>query len=202
MYNYIKKTFMAGLLILLPLILLFLAVKELIGLMVVVATPIADLFPEGTFDTEHQTEILAALIIICSALLIGMLAKIPANRTAGRYILERTVEKLPVYRMLHSLSSAFLKMEDSTSFRPALISSDTGMMEPAYIIEDHGRPLIVMLLPWSPTAFAGSVKLVPRERVHELSLTLNEFSLSLSNYGLGLTEILRQKEKKSKAATP
>lgn len=190
MFKFLKTAFVTGLLVLLPLVLLYLLLSEVIELMVVIATPIADLFPEGTFDTEHQTEILAALIIICTALMIGILSKIPASRVVGHYIEERTVAKLPIYRMLRTVTSAFLEMEESTSFRPALISSETGDMEPAYIIEDHGRPLIVMMVPWSPTAFAGSVKLIPRERVHELPLSLDEFSLSLSNYGLGLSEIL------------
>ena len=96
--------------------------------------------------------------------------------------------------MLRTVTSAFLEIEDSSSFRPALISNESGEMEPAYIIEDQGRPLIVMMVPWSPTVFAGTVKLVPRERVHELPLTLDEFSLSLSNYGLGLSEILYEEQ--------
>jgi uncharacterized membrane protein len=190
MFNFFKTAFVTGLLVLLPLVLLFLVMRELIELMVVIATPIADLFPEGTFDTEHQTEILAALIIICTALTIGILAKIPASRTAGNYITERSVGNFPIYRMLRTVISAFLEIEESTSFKPALISSDSGDMEPAYIIEDLGQPLIVMMIPWSPTAFAGVVKLIPRERVHELPLSLDEFSLTLSNYGLGLSEML------------
>jgi len=194
MFKFFKDAFVTGLLVLLPLVLLFLAIRELIEMMIAIATPIVDLFPEGTFDTEHQTEILAALIIICTALTIGILAKVPSSRAVGSYIADRTVGKLPLYRMLRTVTSAFLEIEDSSSFRPALISNESGEMEPAYIIEDQGRPLIVMMVPWSPTVFAGAVKLVPRERVHELPLTLDEFSLSLSNYGLGLSEILYEEQ--------
>ena len=190
MFKFLKTASLTGLLVLLPLVLLYLMLREMIELMVVIATPIADLFPEGTFDTEHQTEILAALIIICTALIIGILSKIPASRVVGSYTEERTVGKLPIYRMLRTVINAFLEMEESTSFKPALISRDTGDMEPAYIIEDLGRPLIVVMVPWSPTVFTGAVKLIPRERVHELPLSLDEFSLTLSNYGLGLSEIL------------
>jgi uncharacterized membrane protein len=194
MFNFFKSAFLTGLLVLLPLVLLFLAIRELIELMITIATPIVDLFPKGTFDTEHQTEILAALIIIGTALTIGILAKIPSSRAVGGYIVDRTVGKLPLYRMLRTVTSAFLEIEDSSSFKPALISNESGEMEPAYIIEDQGRPLIVMMVPWSPTVFAGVVKLVPRERVHELPLTLDEFSLSLSNYGLGLSKILYEEQ--------
>ena len=194
MFKFFKNAFVTGLLVLLPLVLLFLAIRELIAMMIAIATPLVDLFPEGTFDTEHQTEILAALIIIGTALTIGILAKVPSSRAVGSYIADRTVGKLPLYRMLRTVTSAFLEIEDSSSFRPALISNESGDSEPAYIIEDQGRPLIVMMVPWSPTVFAGAVKLVPRERVHELPLTLDEFSLSLSNYGLGLSEILYEEQ--------
>jgi uncharacterized membrane protein len=61
---------------------------------------------------------------------------------------------------------------------------------PAYVIEDRGRPLVVVMIPWAPTAFAGSVKLVKRERVHRLDVTLDEFSLSLTHLGTGMSELL------------
>lgn len=199
MLKFFKTAFVTGLLVLLPLLLLFLVLKELIGLMVVVATPIADLFPVGTFDTKHQTELLAAMLIIGTALTIGVLTKIPASRAVGRHIEKRTVGKLPFYRMLHAITSAFLNTDESTSFKPALIHKDSGEMEPAYIIEDHGNPQIVMLVPWSPTAFSGAIKLIPRKQVQELPITLDEFSRSLSNYGLGLSEVLSVIQKESKA---
>jgi uncharacterized membrane protein len=58
------------------------------------------------------------------------------------------------------------------------------------VIEDRGRPRVVVLIPWAPTAFAGSVKLVKRECVHYLDVTLDEFSLSLTHLGTGMSELL------------
>jgi uncharacterized membrane protein len=63
-------------------------------------------------------------------------------------------------------------------------------MEPCYVIEDRGRPRVVVLVPWAPTAFAGSVRLVLRESVQYLPVTLDEFSLSLTHLGIGLSELL------------
>ena len=65
-----------------------------------------------------------------------------------------------------------------------------GELEPAYIVEDAGRPRLVLLVPWTPNSFAGSLKLVPREQVHELDLTLDEFSLAIGHYGVGLSTLL------------
>ena len=49
---------------------------------------------------------------------------------------------------------------------------------------------MVVLVPWAPTAFAGSVRLVARESVQYLPVTLDEFSLALTHLGIGLSELL------------
>jgi uncharacterized membrane protein len=190
MIKFLKTAVVNGLVILIPLVLVFLAIKEIFGLMIGVATPIADLFPDGTFDTVKETEILAALLILGVALILGVLSKIKAGRTVGRGIEKYTLNKIPMYRMLKSLVGAFLNLENEESFKPAFIENDSGDMEPCYVIEDRGRPRVVVLVPWAPTAFAGSIKLIPREKIHYLPVTLDEFSLALTHMGIGLSDLL------------
>ena len=48
--EFLKTTVLGGLFVLLPLLLLYLLLSEALGLIVVLAKPIADLFPKGTFD--------------------------------------------------------------------------------------------------------------------------------------------------------
>jgi uncharacterized membrane protein len=190
MLNFLKSAVVNGLVILIPLVLVFLAIKEIIGLMINVATPIADMFPAGTFDNVRETEILAALLILGTAFILGLLSKIRAGRAIGRGIERYSLNKVPMYRMLKSLVGAFLNLENEDSFKPAFIKNSSGDMEPCYVIEDRGRPRVVVLVPWAPTAFAGSVRLVARESIQYLPVTLDEFSLSLTHLGIGLSELL------------
>ena len=160
MINFIKSALVNGLVILLPVVLVFLAIKEILAMLVGIATPIADLFPEGTFDHIKETEIIAVLLIAGLAIFLGVISKLKAGRAIGRGIERYTLNKVPMYRMLKSLVGAFLDLETEESFKPALLENASGDLEPVYIIEDRGRPRIVVLIPWAPTAFAGSVKLV------------------------------------------
>ena len=48
--EFLKTTALGGLFVLLPLLLLYLLLSEALGLIVVLAGPIADLFPKATFD--------------------------------------------------------------------------------------------------------------------------------------------------------
>ena len=190
MIKFLKSALVNGLAMLIPVVLVFLAIKEIFALLVNVATPIADLFPSGTFDHVKETEILAVLLIVGLAIFLGILSKMKAGRVLGRSIEKHTLYKIPMYRMLKSLVGAFLNLESEKSFKPAFIENDSGDMDPVYVIEDRGRPRVVVLVPWAPTAFAGSVKLVKRECIHYLDVTLDEFSLSLTHLGTGMSELL------------
>ena len=190
MIKFLKSALVNGLAMLIPVVLVFLAIKEIFELLVNVATPIADLFPPGTFDHVKETEILAVLLIVGLAIFLGILSKLKAGQILGHSIEKYTLYKIPMYRMLKSLVGAFLNLESEESFKPAFIENDSGDMDPAYVIEDRGRPRVVVLIPWAPTAFAGSVKLVNRECVHYLDVTLDEFSLSLTHLGTGMSDLL------------
>lgn len=190
MLKFIKSALVNGLAILLPVVLVFLGIKEIFALLVNIATPIADLFPAGTFDHVKETEIIAVLLIMGLAIILGVLSKLKAGQVLGHSIEKHTLYKIPMYRMLKSLVGAFLNLETEDSFKPALLENGVGDMEPVYVIEDRGRPRVVVLVPWAPTAFAGSVKLVKRERIHYLDVTLDEFSLSLTHLGTGMSKLL------------
>ena len=190
MLKFLKSAIVNGLVILIPLVLLFLAIKELLSLMIGFATPIADLFPRGTFDHVRETEILALALILGTALILGSLSKLKAGRAIGRGIEKYSLNKVPMYRMLKSFVGAFLNLENEDSFKPAFVQNSTGDMDPCYVIEDRGRPRVVVLIPWAPTAFAGSIKLVPRETIHYVPVTLDEFSLALTHLGIGLSDLL------------
>jgi uncharacterized membrane protein len=123
--------------ILIPLVLLYLAIKEIIALMISIATPIADLFPTGTFDHVKETEIIAALLILGVAFALGLLSKIKAGRTIGRGIEKYSLNKISMYRMMKSLVGAFLDLENEKSFKPAFIENASGDMDPCYVIEVH-----------------------------------------------------------------
>jgi len=101
---------------------------------------------------------------------------------------DRTLNHLPMYRMLKSFVAAFLSLEEEESFKPALLSNEDGSRLPCYVIEDRGYDQIVIMTPWTPTPFAGSLLLVNKSQVEILPLTLDEFSLSLTHFGLGLAD--------------
>jgi uncharacterized membrane protein len=188
MLNFLKNAIFRGLVVLIPVVVLYVTIRELLQLMVALATPIADLFPVGTFDHQKETEIIAALLVAGTALLLGILAAAKPSRLAGKWVEDRTLNHLPMYRMLKSFIAAFLSIEGEESFKPALLNNEDGSREPCYLIEDRGYDQVVIMKPWTPTPFAGSLLIVRKSRIEILPLSLDEFSLSLTHFGLGLVD--------------
>lgn len=192
MFRYLKNAIVRGLVMLIPVVIVFIVIRELLEVMIHFATPIADLFPQGTFREEDATEIIAAILIVLTALTLGIIWSIKPSRVAGEWIENRTLNRVPMYRMLKSLVAAFLNLEDEGSFKPACLKHEDNTLEPVYVIEKHGEDMLVIMHPWTPTPFAGTVKVVPAHRVELIPATLDEYSLALTHFGLGLSEAINK----------
>ena len=86
-----------------------------------------------------------------------------------------------------------LNIEEEQSFKPAFFRASEESREPVYVVEDPGNGWAVVMCPWSPTPFAGSVKVVQSNRLEILPVTLDEFSLALTHFGLGMSDVIRKK---------
>ncbi|MGW8320657.1 MAG: hypothetical protein ACWGSD_03805 [Thermodesulfobacteriota bacterium] len=69
-------------------------------------------------------------------------------------------------------------------------SSSDGVKELIYVVEDQGDGQLTILVPWAPTAFSGFVKIVGEDRVEMLDTNLGEVSRVLSQWGVGVRDLL------------
>lgn len=194
MFTFIKNVFVRGLVFLIPVVVLYITLRELVEIMIGFATPIADMFPPGYFREDDSTELIAIFLILATAFTLGLIFTLKPTRAAAGWLADKTLNRIPMYRMLTSLVSAFLNLEDEKSFKPAQLSHADGLLEPVYVIEEHGEDMYVIMQPWTPTPFAGSLKVVPRDRIELIPVSLDEYSIALTHFGLGLSKALGKKK--------
>jgi uncharacterized membrane protein len=187
--NFIKTTLLGGFLVLFPLLLLYLGLSEIAGLLVAMAEPIAGIFPPDSFKGVNLPVIVAIALITFVSFVLGLLMRSKWMRSIGSEIERALLYKLPMYKMLKTISAAFTST-DSSAFRPALVKADGGGGDPCYVVEQHSNGLATILLPWSPTSFAGTIKVVHSDQLQNLDCTLDTFSLSLSHMGVGVESCL------------
>lgn len=188
--EFLKTTASGGMFVLLPVLLLYLLLAEALELVVALATPITELFPEGTFDEVRFPVIIALVLIVGASFLIGLGLRSTTARRLGLSFERTVLGHLPMYDVLKRLTRGFSAEGQSVAFKPAMMISQTGDRELAYVVEDHNDGNVTILLPWAPTPFAGTVKIVKREQVEALDVNLGEFTKIVSQWGVGVRDLL------------
>jgi len=188
--EFLKTSLIGGLFVLLPLILVYLLLAEILQLVVAMATPIADLFPKGTFDRVNAPVLMALILIVGASFLFGLALRSMTLRRFGVWIERAVLGRLPLYNVVKSLSRGLIGAKEDTAFRPAVLGSPDGEREIVYVIEDHGDGQVTVLVPWAPASFAGSVKIMSSDRIEMLDASLGDTSRVLSHWGMGARELL------------
>jgi uncharacterized membrane protein len=188
--QFFKTVLLGGVFVLLPLILFILLVDELLGLVVALAAPIADLFPKGMFDNIQTPVLVAVGLITMTSFFLGLALRMVYLRRLGIWIERTLLEKLPIYTAVKRLSQGLMGGDDENVFRPAVMASGDGEREIVYLIEDHEDGDVTVLVPWAPASFAGPVKIVPRTRLEMLDANIGEASRALSHWGVGIRKLI------------
>ena len=191
--DFMKTTAAGGFFVLLPLILFYLLLSQILELIVSMATPIADLlFPKGTFDEVSAPVLVAILLLLGASFMIGIALRSENGRRLANWIEQNTIGKLPLYKAVKELARGFA---GDDAFQPALLRNSETEQEMIYIVEKHDDGRHTVLVPWAPASFAGSVKIVSGDRIELLDTSLGDVSRILSQWGVGTRELLEQKEK-------
>ena len=191
--EFFKTTILGGLFVLLPIILLYLALGEVMGVLVAMATPFADLFFPGQFEDTQFPALVALALLIGVSFILGLVMLSETSRKFGNWIERTILGRLPVYNAVKSLATGFSDSQQETAFKPALLKSAEGEKAFVYIVEDHGDGNLTVMLPWTPTPFAGVIKIVPKERVEPLAANMKKVTEALSQWGIGTKNLLTGK---------
>jgi uncharacterized membrane protein len=192
--KFLKTTLLGGLFVLLPIMLLWIGLREIGGLLTEMATPIADLifvglFPPETFDNLSAPGVVALIMIIGTSFILGLMAKSAWLSSIGHSIENSMLNKIPMYSMLKIISGALIDT-DKSNVCPAVIRDGSGGGDPCYVMELHNDGLATVLLPWSPASFAGCIKIVQQDKLEFLTCSVDEFSRSLSLMGVGVEDCI------------
>ena len=92
--DFLKTSLIGGLFVLLPLILFYLLLAEMLEFVVALATPIADLFPKGTFDRINTPVLIALLLIVGASFIFGLALRSMTLKRLGLWIEQAVLSRL------------------------------------------------------------------------------------------------------------
>jgi uncharacterized membrane protein len=188
--EFLKTSLSGGFFILMPLVLFYLLMDEMIQLLIALATPIADLFPPGMFENLELPGVIALILLLGASFLFGLALRSETLRQFGDWVERKSLGKLPVYIAVKRLSQGLIGEKQDGVFKPALLHSENGEREIVYLIEEDGKGQVTILVPWAPASFAGSLKILSRDRIELLDTNLGDTSRVLGHWGVGTFDLL------------
>ena len=181
-----KTTLIGGILIVLPIYLSILMVAKTLSAIFALLSPVTAAIPAGA----QFRQVIAILIVLAVCFIAGIVVRTgPGLRAKGA--LERSVlEKIPGYALVRGLTARVSGDEREGAFRPALVEVEDAL-SPAFIIEELDDGRCTVLVPSVPTPAAGSLFILPRERVHPLDVPFTQAVKVISKWGAGAGELAR-----------
>jgi uncharacterized membrane protein len=191
--DFIKSTLIGGFFVILPMLIIYLLLKEAFGVVIALASPVIDLMPASWMEEGLAPQLLALLLLVLISFILGVVLRYSLAQKLVEGFEEKLLNKLPGYTIIRSLTRRFSGQEDDEAFRPALMAMPMDSQAVVFVIEEHANGEYTVLVPASPTPGVGNILIVPAERIQLLDSSTAAVFDALSRWGEGLQGILNKK---------
>jgi len=193
--EFLKTTLIGGLLVVVPAYLAVLLLGKAIGGLLALFGPVVALLPEGV---HHFRKIVAIGLVVLLCFVLGLIARTAVGRRAIELFERRVLERLPGFALLRSVVRRVSGSSDDAQFQPVLVEIEEALT-PAFIVEELGDDRFVVLVPSVPTPAAGSLYILPRERVHWVDASMTEAVAVITRWGAGTSKLVKAMRRPSSA---
>ena len=187
---FVKTSIVGGALVLVPLLILYMLISELVELIIALVFPILELLPGNFVDWFGDPVFPAIIVLLTISFLAGLAMRSSMVKSISAQIEKNFLEKIPMYRAVTKLTRGALGEKSNSAFSCGVLELTPGVREIVYIAEDTGNGYLTILTPLSPSGFNGPLKIVQSDKVERISASVGEASIAISEWGVGLQEIV------------
>ena len=185
--DFAKTTLIGGLLVVVPIYLIVLLVAKAFAKLFALLSPITAEIPARV---EYR-QAAAILIVFGVCFIAGLIVRTALGRRAVQAFERTVLAKIPGYTALRGLTNMISGTEGETAFLPALVEIEEALA-PAFIIEELPDGRFTVMIPSVPTPAAGSLFILPPERVHRVDMPFRQALRVFSTWGTGAGEMARR----------
>lgn len=190
--EFTRTTLIGGVLIILPVyVAVLLLAKAVAGLLALLA-PVTAQIPAGV----QFRQVIAALLLIAACFFMGLIVRTGPGLRAKNACERAVLERLPGYAFFRGLARRLTGHRDEHTMEPCLAEIEEALV-PAFIVETLENDQYTVFVPSAPTPMAGSIYILPTERVHPVDIPFTKAIGVISKWGDGCGEFLRAKQGKA-----
>jgi uncharacterized membrane protein len=186
--NFLKTTIIGGLIFLVPMVVLGLVIGKAIGIMLVIAEPMADILPVDSVGGIAMVNVIAIAIVVLVCFLAGLVARTGLAQKLADTAESTILQKIPGYTLIKGLATA-LSPDENVDLKPALVSlGSTARI--GLEVERVGDDRAVVYFPGSPNAWSGIVQIVPADQVKYIDSPMMSVIEHAEQLGRGTHDLL------------
>ena len=183
-----KTTLIGGLLFLVPLVIIIVVIGKAIGVMMIVAEPMADWLPIDSVGGVALANLLAILCLLFICYLAGLIARISLASEAMKAVEEKALMKIPGYVMIKAITSG-MDASETQGMKPVLLTLGT-VQRVGLEIEQLEDGRSVVFIPSPPNRFSGITQIIPADQIEYLGVSVMEIMDYTEQYNRGTDALL------------
>lgn len=182
--EFIKTTFIGGLVFLVPIVIVVVIVGKAFQIMMVVAKPMSDWIPVDSVGGIAMANVLALATIVLACFIFGVIARSASAKNMNRG-LNNILMAIPGYSFVKGYADSMDRSaENAKSFIPVLARFDD-YSQLSFEIERTPRGNVALYLPGAPNPWSGAVVYVEANRVEKLDMSVSEAVKNIEQLGHG-----------------
>jgi uncharacterized membrane protein len=178
-----------GVLFLVPVVLSVFVVGQALRLAAKALAPIAHFMPTGSVVGFAAANVVAATLVVVACFVAGLVARTRAGGLVSRRIEHAILRKMPGFTFVKSAAQGFVGLEAGSEVQTALARVEDAWV-PAFIVERHRSGLLTVFVPSVPTPAAGTIYILPEDRVRRLDVPVASMAGVIMRLGVGLRDLL------------
>jgi uncharacterized membrane protein len=184
--EFTRTTLIGGLLIILPIYVAVLLLAKAVNGLLSLMAPVAAQLPAGV----EFRRIVAILLLVAVCFVVGLIVRTGTGLRAKNAFEQAVLERLPGYTFFRGLAKRLTGSSEEQTLQPALVEIEDALC-PAFIVEELDDGSFTVLVPSAPTPMAGSIFILPRERVHPVDIPFTKAIGVFSKWGTGAGEFVQ-----------
>jgi len=182
--DFIKTTALGGLVVIVPLGIVFLALTEILDMLDEFTAESAAALPFGPLANSIIVLLFELLLILFFCFVLGLFLRTQFGDRLKAAIESRLENSIPMYGLLRNLTQRLAGI-DAMQLAPAeldLYDSDTRVI--GFVVEELPGDRCSVFVPLSPLVTAGNVYILPRTKVRTLDAAMTDAVNYFSQWGV------------------
>ena len=191
--SFIASTIIGGLLIILPIVLLFLALKWVFD----TARSLTGFITANMHTLSDSERLLADTIVFLAFILLCFLVGVAIRTRLGKWIyalLEKhLLMKTPGFSIIKETVGQFLGNKKSPFSSTALVQLfGNETMVSAFVTDEHEDGRYTVFVPTGPNPTSGNIYHLPADKVHKVDAPVDEMMRSIISCGAGSSSLVNR----------